>query len=358
MNASYHSFGPLAAAATPSPAPLLLIHGFAATQYDWPLALLQTLAADRTVVIFDNPRIGLSTDTSEEPLSVAYMANVTLGLAQTLKLTRPDLLGYSLGGSVALALATQAGDEFGGVVAVAASFGGPDAPQPAGGLADALTRMQAAFLIKWLPYMNVTAPAAAPPLADGDAATEEDPFKLLFPLGSFDPGLCTTVGDMNSLAYAALLPAGAYPGAGYAVPTIIPAAAALLPTAEAAAAQHAALMAYYAAPSAVEGALSSVSNQIMYITGVQDEIVPVGTQIQAAAMTPGAWMMQVPEGGHAVPFLHPVEFAGTVTDFLAQASALSPQQRSYYDTEASSGAGGKAACLLAAAVAAVCALLV
>ena len=76
-------------------------------------------------------------------------------------------------------------------------------------------------------------------------------------------------------------------------------------------------------------------------------------------MTPGAWMVQVPEGGHALPFLKPVEFAGTVTDFLAQARALSPQQRSYYDTEAVSGAlGARVGGLVALVVVVACALLV
>jgi pimeloyl-ACP methyl ester carboxylesterase len=360
---SYHSFGPLnaaaAATATTNP-PLLLIHGFASTQYDWPLAMLQTLGQDRQVVIFDNPRIGLSTDTSDSRLSIGYMSDTTLELAQALNLARPDILGYSLGGTVALQLAVDHGEEFGGVVAVATSFGGPDAPQPPGGLADALTRVQTVSILKWLAYTNVSAPASAPfTLSGDDSAAEEDPYKLLFPLGAFDPGWCTFMGDINSLGFAALLPTGSYPGAGYAVPAVIPAAAALVPTAEAAAAQHAALLEFFDTPSDVESALSSVSNQILYITGVQDDVIPVATQIQAAAMTPGAWLVQVPEGGHALPFLHPIEFAGTVTDFLAQAKALSPQQRSYYETEAASGAlWARMSGFVVAVVAAACAMLV
>ena len=184
------------------PAPLLLIHGFGATQYDWPIELLETLAEYRKVVIFDNPRIGLSTDSSDDPLTIPYMADATLGLIEAIGLDRPDILGYSMGGDVALNIAVNHGDQIGGVVAVAASFGGPAAPQPAGGLDPVLQKLGLLFLSKYaaqdpspsatttpLSILNAAATAvnAEASTADGEGE-DEDPYKLLFPLGSYDPG--------------------------------------------------------------------------------------------------------------------------------------------------------------------------
>lgn len=141
---SYHDFGPLATSevidgsdAAPAPAPeadpvvvpaeaeidaatgppLVLIHGFGSTQYDWPFAMLEALATNRRVIIFDNPRIGLSVDSSDAPLTIEYMANATLDFIAALGLDRPDILGYSMGADVALAMAATHADLVGAVVA-------------------------------------------------------------------------------------------------------------------------------------------------------------------------------------------------------------------------------------------------
>ena len=93
--------------------------------------------------------------------------------------------------------------------------------------------------------------------------------------------------------------------AGYAVPSIIPSILAVVPTPEILSAQSAALLAYHNQESQMPTLLSNVSNQIMYISGVQDNVIPITTQLKSVAMTPGAWLLQIPDGGH-VSFLNPV----------------------------------------------------
>lgn len=201
---SYHEFGPVIDVVAEAreegvaeedlptvPPPLLLIHGFGSTQYDWPIDMIENLQLYRKVVIFDNPRIGLSTDTSQDPLTISYMATATLDFITALGLERPDILGFSMGAMIAMELAAKYGGDIGNVVAVAGSFGGPKAPQAKGGLAPVLDKLQAFFLAKYAaPAQTTTSVAPFFKVAATDNTTGEqiDVVKLFFPLGSLDPG--------------------------------------------------------------------------------------------------------------------------------------------------------------------------
>jgi len=125
------------------------------------------------------------------------MANATLGLIEALQLSRPDILGYSMGGDVALTLATQHGDQIGAIIAMAASFGGPDAPQPESGLEAVLQELETFFLSK----IGVSANSGAVPTAsfisgllpanatdETEEVVAEDSFKIFFPQGGLDLG--------------------------------------------------------------------------------------------------------------------------------------------------------------------------
>lgn len=365
MTISYHSFGPLVQGGDSSSnthAPLLLVNGFGATQYDWDIEFLETLAQYRQVVIFDNPRIGMTTDNdTTTPLSIEYMTNATLAFIQALQLDTPDILGYSMGGDIVLTLAAKHNDSIGSVVAVASSFGGPQAPQPDGGLQSALTQLQTIFLIKYASYFN--APAASSlaitpttPTAGNNSNNNHgvsaqkanitaDPFTLFFPLGAMDPAFCQMVGDMNSLMYAvgvARFDQFNYTDAGYAVPSIIPSISAVLPTNEAMTQQLNALVNYYRAPNGLPALLNQTTNQILFISGVQDTVIPINTQVQAAHMAPGAWLIQIPDAGHALPYVRPTEFSTLVTTFFDNSQALDQEQMSYYAQDSSPPASSAA----------------
>ncbi|MDX3386191.1 alpha/beta hydrolase [Streptomyces niveiscabiei] len=83
--------------------PLLLLSHFRADLGLWDPALLKRLAADREVIVADNRGIGLSGGTT--PNTVAAMADGIAAFADSLGLTGIDVLGFSLGGYVAQALA-------------------------------------------------------------------------------------------------------------------------------------------------------------------------------------------------------------------------------------------------------------
>jgi pimeloyl-ACP methyl ester carboxylesterase len=85
--------------------PLVLLHGGlgAAAQF---APILDDLAAGRRVIAVDLPGHGRSTDV-ERPLRPALMADDIAALIAHLGLARADVMGYSLGGEVALRTAIQ-----------------------------------------------------------------------------------------------------------------------------------------------------------------------------------------------------------------------------------------------------------
>ena len=84
--------------------PLVLIIGYRATMDEWDPGLLDALASNHRVIVFDNRGVGLSTTTGER-LTIALMAEDTAGLIRALHLHRPDVLGWSMGGFIAQDLA-------------------------------------------------------------------------------------------------------------------------------------------------------------------------------------------------------------------------------------------------------------
>jgi pimeloyl-ACP methyl ester carboxylesterase len=84
--------------------PLILIMGYTATMDSWDPRFVGALAEHYRVVIFDNAGVG-RTQTLPAPLTIDAMANQTSALIGALGLDRPDVLGWSMGGTIAQALA-------------------------------------------------------------------------------------------------------------------------------------------------------------------------------------------------------------------------------------------------------------
>src|SRR5580658_1795482 len=80
--------------------PLLFLQHFTGTLDNWDPAVTDPLAAGREVILFDNAGIGRSS--GEVPSTVAAMARHPMAFLEALRIERCDVLGYSLGGMVAL----------------------------------------------------------------------------------------------------------------------------------------------------------------------------------------------------------------------------------------------------------------
>jgi len=90
----------------PSHKPLVLISGFGADHSYWE-PLLADLTQKYYVLVFDNRAAGQTLDHSHEPLTIEQFADDTVSLFQALGLKNPHIVGQSMGGAIALAIAQQ-----------------------------------------------------------------------------------------------------------------------------------------------------------------------------------------------------------------------------------------------------------
>jgi pimeloyl-ACP methyl ester carboxylesterase len=87
--------------------PVVLIQGLSGSMDGWDPAFLDALAAaGHRVIVFDNEGVGRST-TRPGTLSIRSMGDDTAALIRRLRLRRPDVVGWSMGGMIAQSLAIR-----------------------------------------------------------------------------------------------------------------------------------------------------------------------------------------------------------------------------------------------------------
>ena len=83
--------------------PLLFLQHFTGTLDNWDPAVTDPLATGREVILFDNAGVGRST--GDVPQTIAEMAGHAMAFLDGLGVETCDVMGYSLGGMVALQMA-------------------------------------------------------------------------------------------------------------------------------------------------------------------------------------------------------------------------------------------------------------
>ncbi|MGF7235905.1 MAG: alpha/beta fold hydrolase [Frankia sp.] len=112
--------------------PILLVTGLGATMDNWLPSFVDALAAHHTVVVFDNAGVG-RTSSLRSPLTIGAMTRETSQLITALRLGRTGVLGWSMGGMIAQALAVEHPSDVGALILAATQAGdGTARPVPAG----------------------------------------------------------------------------------------------------------------------------------------------------------------------------------------------------------------------------------
>ncbi len=133
-----------------SGSPVVLITGLSASMDDWSPAFIDALAAHHRVVVFDNAGVGATSTLA--PLTITAMANQTGALITNLNLGRPAVLGWSMGGMVAQALAVLHPSRVSRLVLAATQAGtGKALPVPTAAAAAAASTNPAMVLSVLLP---------------------------------------------------------------------------------------------------------------------------------------------------------------------------------------------------------------
>lgn len=99
--------------------PIVLIHGLGGQIGNFAFALVDRLSRRFRVIAFDRPGSGYSPRRASEPAGVRVHADAIAGAIRALGLERPVVVGHSLGGAVALALALDHPDCVGALALVA-----------------------------------------------------------------------------------------------------------------------------------------------------------------------------------------------------------------------------------------------
>ncbi len=99
--------------------PLLLIHGLSGHMRHFTYSLLDRLKGDYRVVILDRPGSGYSTRPPRASAAIGAQARTIARFAKALGLERPLLVGHSLGGAIALAMALNHPEQVGGLALIA-----------------------------------------------------------------------------------------------------------------------------------------------------------------------------------------------------------------------------------------------
>ena len=98
--------------------PLVLISGYTSDHTTW-ANVVGPLSEHFQVLVFDNRGSGQTTDDGR-PLSAELMADDVIALTEALKLTKPNIAGSSMGGTIAQCVASRHADKIGRLAVLAA----------------------------------------------------------------------------------------------------------------------------------------------------------------------------------------------------------------------------------------------
>ncbi|HII76072.1 MAG TPA: alpha/beta hydrolase [Methanolinea sp.] len=241
--------------------PLILITGYGATMDLWPPGLLLNLSSRHRVIIFDNRGMGHTT-ASDKPFSIELFAYDTAGLMDALNISRADVLGWSMGADVAQELALRHPGKAGRLILYAGTCGGNESVPASPAVLEQLTN------------------------TSGSAREQgERLFALLFPAGWLRE-------HPDSRTYFPV-PTESSPPESYA--------------------RQSQAMGVW---NGTYSRLPDIGSPTLVLNGADDVICVPANAFILGGRIPGAWVIQVPGGGHGMMYQYPEQFGRIVAFFL------------------------------------------
>jgi pimeloyl-ACP methyl ester carboxylesterase len=245
--------------------PLLVLNGFAATSADWDPAFIHGLASSNQLILLNNRGIGGSADNGQ-PFDIGRLGEDAAHVIEALGFESTSVLGWSMGGFIAQALALRHPDRVEKLVLLSTDSGGVEAD-----LASAAVWSQ---------------------LVDTSGTPAEQARRLLSLLFPNDvaESFYRVAGNIVAAARAQLSPD-------------------LLRR------QAAAMDAWHS--NGVAGQLKELRLPVLIATGVEDMVIPPSNALKLVNAIPGAWLAQFPRSGHAFIAQYPQAVAELIDSFLA-----------------------------------------
>jgi pimeloyl-ACP methyl ester carboxylesterase len=244
--------------------PLILLQHFSGNIDAWDPAVVNALAADRPVIAFDNAGVGRST--GQTPDNVAAMARDAVTFLTQLGLSNVDLLGFSLGGLIAQAVAAEHGPLVRKVILVGTA--------PKGGEEHLLATLQDAF-------SDTQAP---------------DPRLPLF----FTRSSASQSAGLAFLKRAKVRTQDRDTENGSAVTNP----------------QAKALITWCATPDPEHAVLRAITQPALVVSGSHDTMLPADNAYAMFKALSNAQLIMYPDSGHGALFQYPEVFVSHVRTFL------------------------------------------
>lgn len=252
---------------------LLLIMGQDGSMSWWEPSLLAVLARHYRVTEFDLPGVGYSAPATS-PVTLNWFADETAGLIEALDLSDADVLGWGLGGDVALALAERHPASERSVILVDTSAGGPRATRPS---------------------------AQATSAFDSPAATPDSLAPVLFGLKTPLTGLPASAVAVAEAAQSAWLGSLAV-----SVPDDVT---------RAALSEEEALQRTVWSSAALAAGLGSVAVPTLVVYGADDTVYPAADGLLLRRAIASADRVVLPKAGYAGLFEYPALFVSALEQF-------------------------------------------
>jgi len=247
--------------ATPPATPLLLVMGSSGTMDMWSPELVAALAQERQVVVFDNRGMG-ETDDPLGAYPFSQLADDTAGLITALGHDQMDVLGWSMGGDVAIDLAVRHPQRVAALVSYAGDAGGRTAIPPT--------------------------KAALAVLTDTSMPAQERGQKLIELL--FPASYRNAHPD-----YAASFP---------------------IPTEQSSPKEIGLQNQAIGEWAGVWDRLKDIDCPTLFVTGAEDELTPAQNAVMMADRVPASWLVRFPGAGHGLMYQDPQGLADVVLVFL------------------------------------------